>query len=401
MVQEHAVVSEKRGSLSRRVISLLLVVPILSLSWLVLVPAPTTSLWIASLFYVELGWAMLLVLVVGWAMLDRSTWRGKVWGVLAIAGMGILLSPWVDVVNLVNSLPSSVGSMGGERKSPGADALDQQEPLMWQRFFWLSHPDVTQTSVTIPVAPGQSLPLDLYKNTLDNKTKPLLVTIHGGAWRSGSQRQLPAINRYFAARGYVVAAITYRLAPTHQYPTQLQDITAALTWLRSQGKKFGYDPDRIALFGRSAGGHLALMAAYRKVAPGIRGVIGLYAPTDMHWSWANPSNPRVINSHDVLSKFLGGPPEKARSNYDQASPIRFVSKETPPTLLIHGLKDDVVSYKHSRRLIQQLRQHGIRSWLVELPWANHGFDFVLRGPSGQLSLYAMERFLRGHLYRKR
>lgn len=390
--------SHRRISLVRRVLPLLLTAPILAFSWLVLVPAPTSWLWLLSLIYVELGYVLFPILVVGWVLLDRSTWHGKAWAVLCIAGMGILLSPWINIFTLVDSFPSDQTSSSPQQVSHGPGTTEQTRPLLWHRFFWIDQrSDVTRKTFQIPVTTGKTLPLDFYQTKDQKKPLPLVVVIHGGGWRTGNPRQLPAICWYLASRGYVVASITHRLAPQHRYPTQLQDVTAALQWLRSQAPTLPIDPNRIALFGRSAGGHLALLASYRNVVPGIRAVISLYAPADLHWSWANPSNPWVIDSHKVLREFLGGTPQTARQHFDDASPIRFVSKETPATLLIHGLRDDLVSYKQSRRLAEQLRKHGVFVKYLELPWANHAFDFVLNGPSGQFGLYLIEGFLRQRL----
>jgi acetyl esterase/lipase len=221
----------------------------------------------------------------------------------------------------------------------------------------------------------------------------LVVVIHGGAWRSGDPAQLPALNSYLAGRGFSVAAITYRLTPKHIFPAQIEDVEQMIAWLRAEAKTLQIDADRIALLGRSAGGHLALLAGYRKVAKGIRAVVDLYGPTDLHWSWANPSNPWVINSPQVLRAFLGGTPKDKKAAYDAASPLLFVDAQSPPTLLVQGGRDELVSFRQSRRLAERLKQHRVKHFLLEIPWATHGLDANLYGPSGQLYLYALERFL--------
>jgi acetyl esterase/lipase len=101
----------------------------------------------------------------------------------------------------------------------------------------------------------------------------------------------------------------------------------------------------------------------------------------------------VIDSCGVLERFLGGTPEDAGAAYDAATPTVFVGPHTPPTLLIHGSRDELASPVHSRRLAAHLAAHGRPHLLLELPWATHGFEANLAGPGGQLLLFALERFL--------
>ena len=147
------------------------------------------------------------------------------------------------------------------------------------------------------------------------------------------------------------------------------------------------------LAGRSAGGHLALLAGYTAADPAIRGVVAYYAPNDMTWSWNNPTNPRVLDSHKMLSDFLGGTPREASRKFLAASPLSFVDANDPPTLLLHGMRDELVFAAQSTRLAESLRGLGVRHLEIRFPWATHGLDANLSGPGGQLSTYAVERFL--------
>jgi acetyl esterase/lipase len=220
-----------------------------------------------------------------------------------------------------------------------------------------------------------------------------VVVVHGGAWQRGDPSQLAPLNHYLAARGYQVAAISYRLSPAHPFPAAHDDVLAALAYLKKHAADLGLDPTRLALLGRSAGGQLALLAAYTAADPAIRGVVAFYAPTDMRYGYANPANPRVIDSRGVLEAYLGGGPDLASAAYDAASPVDFVGPATPPTLLIHGGRDELVSPRQSERLAERLARAGRPHLLLRLPWATHGCDFNFGGPSGQLSTYAVERFL--------
>jgi acetyl esterase/lipase len=239
------------------------------------------------------------------------------------------------------------------------------------------------------------LQLDLYRPasaSLDSTPLPLIVTIHGGSWSGGNNRELPQLNFYLAARGYAVAAVGYRLAPGNPFPAASDDINAAIDYLKAHAKSFGIDSTRIVLVGRSAGGQLALQSAYTKNDANIKGVVGLYAPTDQVWGWEHPTNIRVYDSFSVLRNFLHGEPSEVHDAYVRASPINYIGSHTIPTLLIHGSMDPLVSVRQSERLDSALALMKRPHLLVEMPWATHGCDYVFYGPCGQTATYAIERF---------
>jgi len=222
---------------------------------------------------------------------------------------------------------------------------------------------------------------------------PLVVMIHGGSWRGGSRRDLPDLNRYLAARGFAVAAVSYRFAPADPHPAASNDIHAAIQFLKSNASRLEIDPSRIALIGRSAGGQLALLEGYTGRDPAIRGVAALYAPSDQLFGYQNPSNPRVLNSTLVLESYLAGNPKTKPDAYRTASPINFVRRSTVPTLLVHGDKDELVWVRQSERLDAKLAAAHRPHFFLRLPWATHGCDYNFNGPCGQISTYAIEVFL--------
>jgi len=254
-------------------------------------------------------------------------------------------------------------------------------------------PEVGYKSLIYAEVDGKTLRLDFYQSQAAKQPTPVVLVIHGGSWRSGDSQQLAPLNSYLAARGYAVAAINYRLAPTWRFPAARDDIIAAFTFLKTRADSLHLDPERFVLLGRSAGGELALLVAYTQHDPAIRGVISFYGPTDLHWSYANPGSPLVIDTHDILHAYLGGSPVQVPANYDAASPIQFVEVSTPPTLLIHGGRDELVSVRQSERLAERLAQARVPHFLLRLPWATHAGDFNFSGPMGQISTYVVERFL--------
>jgi acetyl esterase/lipase len=249
-------------------------------------------------------------------------------------------------------------------------------------------------TMTYVVRNGKPLGLDLYRPARQPADPlPIVVLIHGGSWRGGSRTDLPELNRYLAARGYAIAAISYRFAPQFQHPAASEDVQRAIQFLKSSAPRFGLDAGRIALVGRSAGGQLALLAAYVTRDPAIRGAVAMYAPSDQRFGYENPSNPRVINSTQILEDYLAGNPKTKPEAYWTASPINFVTASTVPTLLIHGVKDELVWVRQSERLDAKLAAAKRPHFLLKLPWATHGCDYNFNGPCGQLSTYAIENFL--------
>jgi acetyl esterase/lipase len=122
-------------------------------------------------------------------------------------------------------------------------------------------------------------------------------------------------------------------------------------------------------------------------------VIAFYAPNDLALAYAKPGNPLMIKSRLLIHDYLGGTPAQRPGVYEAASPLHFVTKATPPTLMIHGSLDPMIWFFHDERLDKRLEEAGVPHFFLRLPWATHGCDANLSGPSGQLSTYAIERLL--------
>jgi acetyl esterase/lipase len=226
---------------------------------------------------------------------------------------------------------------------------------------------------------------------------PCLVVIHGGGWDSGDRTQLASWNVRWAARGWAVAALDYRLAPRHPWPAAGDDIRAALAWLKAESGRLGVDPARFALLGRSAGGQIATAVAYGAGDPAIRGVIALYSPHDMPFAWSVSREDDTLNSIRLFRQYLGGPPDtpERAALYASASGQGLARAGGPPALLLHGYPDTLVWHRHSRRMAARLAEIGVACTHLELPWATHAFDFNADGPGGQLADFAIARFLAG------
>jgi acetyl esterase/lipase len=359
-------------------------------SLVAVVPAQTYRMWQGSIGATELGHYIaliaLLALLPGW----RKSREGRIAALIAGAAVAISLSPLVRAWPVAAALREAVSDM---KPGSGPGALPQPSPLRLTRLFLKpASPDVGVQTLTYTTRAGKPVSLDLYRRE-STARQPLVMIIHGGSWSGGTRADLPELNVYLAARGYVVASPDYRLAPQFPFPAQTEDINAAIDYLKTNAATLGIDPRKIVLAGRSAGGQLALLSAYSKNDRSIRGAISFYGPTDQKWGWDNPTNQRVYDSFATLRGFLGGSPEEKADAYRLSSPLSRAGGHVVPTLLIHGAMDPLVSIEQSARLDSALSRSGVPHLFIRMPWATHGCDYVFNGPCGQISTYAIERFV--------
>lgn len=238
------------------------------------------------------------------------------------------------------------------------------------------------------------LPLNihLYQPHIDG-ARPAVIDIYGGAWQRGTPKDNRKLDSYLAARGYAVFAIDYRHAPAARFPAQLDDVRAALAYIRENAARYRTDPQRLVLCGESAGAQLALLAAYEPGPAPATAVISFYGPTDLASGYSDVPFPDPLDVRAVLRTYLGGTPSEVPERYRAASPVMYVRASLPPTLLIQGRRDHIVKPRFARELQKALLAKGNRAVLVELPWAEHAFDAVFGGIGIQLGLDAVERFL--------
>ncbi|GJF28934.1 hypothetical protein KNE206_16340 [Kitasatospora sp. NE20-6] len=204
---------------------------------------------------------------------------------------------------------------------------------------------------------------------------PVVVWMHGGAFWSGDRRYLPdtvapgAVFDALTAAGLAVATIDYRLSGEAQFPAQLDDVREALAHLRAHGAALGLDTGRLGLWGESAGGTLAALAALTGGGVpdgGVSAVVLWYTPTDL--SVMHPDNP-----DGPEGRLIGGAPALLPEAAAQASPVTHVSPGAPPFLLLHGADDDQVPTLHSARLHALLAEAGVPSTYLPVDGAGHCF----------------------------
>jgi acetyl esterase/lipase len=239
--------------------------------------------------------------------------------------------------------------------------------------------------------------LDLYlpEGRAPGTLSPAVVWIHGGGWIGGTKSEARAkeICPTFAQAGYVVVSIDYKLGPG-SWPLDLLDSKNAVRFLRSHAKEYQIDPDRIAVAGGSAGGHLALMVAFTQgkkefepaapypgVSDAVRAVIDLYGPVELPIPKADqaenpPTGMRKLMA-DALAVF--GAKTLDAEVLRTASPTLYAAKGMPPVLIFHGKADTTVDHEQSEILDRVLQERGIEHEFILLDGVGHSFDFEHSG----------------------
>jgi acetyl esterase/lipase len=258
------------------------------------------------------------------------------------------------------------------------------------------------------------LALDLYlppeTATAPKNGFPLVVYIHGGGWLAGGRHQsgpfvdFPGVLASLAARGYVVASIDYRLSGEAAFPAQIQDVKAAILWLRSHASEYGIDPMKAMTWGDSAGGHLAGLAGVscgathlepvqniKSAAPDTKldtvGVANVSDCVQGSISWYGVFDMATIagqaRQENALSRDVADAPEwrllgcfAAACGADKiaaASPITYVDPQDPPMLLIVGTEDRIVPYQQTLEMEEKLKSAGVPHNLLVLPGIDHSF----------------------------
>jgi acetyl esterase/lipase len=283
----------------------------------------------------------------------------------------------------------AAASVIGIARSRG-DSISLTESL-----FGVTALDTRPEIVTFASGEEWQLQADLYRPPhgagRGDELLPSVVVVHGGGWRYGDKGENQWWNQWLAARGYLVLDIQYRLAPGADWRQATADVQAGIAWIREHATELAADPQRVALLGRSAGGHLALLAAYGdEVGRRPASVIALYAPTDLGLMHAQAGG----DLREAIEALVRGDPATAAADYRLASPVSIVSDNPPPTLLIHGTSDEVVRVEHSRVLARVLEERGASIDLVVIPFiAPHAFDHTAWSPAAQLAREAVAGFL--------
>lgn len=255
---------------------------------------------------------------------------------------------------------------------------------------------------------GHALKLHILRpKAITTEKLPVIVFIHGGGWFEGHHNRGLGPLVHFAERGYLCATVEYRLSGEAKFPAQIEDIKTAMRFLRAKSKEFHIDPQRIGIWGQSAGGHLAALLGtsggvkelegtgdWQKFSSRVQAVVDWNGPTD----FLEPQEAARLASikSDASTRLFGNPPAENRERALQANPITYATKDDPPFLIMHGDADEVVALSQSQLLYEALKKAGVDVTLKIIKGAGH---FGVNGVSPLPKDFAdmMDAFFDKHL----
>ncbi|MDZ4402739.1 alpha/beta hydrolase [Prosthecobacter sp.] len=240
----------------------------------------------------------------------------------------------------------------------------------------------TQTDLEYAKAGDWSLKLDLHRPQAVNP--PLIIYVHGGAWRAGSKSDVPVAE--LLDHGFAIASVDYRLSTQSRFPAQIHDIKAAIRFLRANAARFQVNSEKIAIIGSSAGGHLAALVGVTNGHKELEGTIGenLDQSSDVSCivSFYGASNLQSILGQSTefgltvripaLKLLLGEVPEQKPELAKLASPVAHLDKGDPPLLLIHGDADPQMPVEQSREFAKACEAKKLPVTFITMPGSKHG-----------------------------
>ena len=225
---------------------------------------------------------------------------------------------------------------------------------------------------------GRQLFLDLYLPLPLGQNRPGVIVVRGGGWLVGDRKRFAHVASALAERGLAAACIEYRTADQDAFPAAIQDVKAAVRWMRANAAQYGIDPEVVGTIGGSSGAHMALLVGLTQgiaefegnggnagTPSGVQGVVAMAVPADLlTLSEANKL---------AVAKFLHAMPEEDNEKWRRASPANHIRRDGPPVLLLHGAEDDSVPPSQSIDFAQQYRQAGASAEVYILDGAPHAF----------------------------
>jgi acetyl esterase/lipase len=304
----------------------------------------------------------------------------------------VIAAPAIVVAALL--LTTGCGVFGG---APGGDPTSSaaSEPPVIPRT---GPAEIRQAVAYATTSPRQTL--DLYLPEGDGATVfPIVVLIHGGAFVSGDSSDLAGLAKLLSSEGFAAASINYRLSGDALFPAGLQDVAAAVRYLRANARSWGVDAHRMGVWGESAGAYLASMTAaaadrkrfddvtlgYGGVSSQVQAVVSWFGPSDFatmdeqaRAAGCDASSQEHHLPDSPESLWLGAPLGSVPDRVQAASVVRAVGDASalPPFLLVHGERDCTVAAGQSRQLEQALAQRSAQVRLILVPDAAHGDERI-------------------------
>ena len=323
---------------------------------------------------------------------------------------------WILAASLTLALGTAEAPVAAEQRAKRgqtatprqAEATDQGERVSRRTEVFPSQPGLppsveVRQDVVYGSPNGRDLHLDvIMRRQLPKEPRPAIVFIHGGSWKFGNKGQFRRQAAWLADRLDVFGAlIEYRLSGEAQFPAALEDAKCAVRWVRSVAREYRIDPKRIGVCGGSAGGHLSAMMA---VTNGIQEYEGNGGRADFSSDvqlailfngefdmWDLVEKGSLI---DAMKAFFGGTPDEIPRRYDEASPIKRLTKNTPPMLFLHGDQDRCVSHEQALAMVKRLDEWGVPAEAEIYEGKPHAW--FNKDPDWKITIQRVEPFLKKH-----
>ena len=243
---------------------------------------------------------------------------------------------------------------------------------------------------------GEDLKISVYKSAERKEKMPVYVYIHGGGWTNNDSETMSGLHRSFAEDGFVAFSVNYRLG-TEENPTwdkAIEDCAYALKWVYENAEQYGGDKDNIIVMGESAGGNLALIYSDANASGKLKELYGIDVPVPSATCVMYPVVDVKAYATEGLfltsetpkgfdTPYLGGTVDEYPERTAFVSPENYITKSDPPTLIIHGEKDSLVTVDGSKSYIKKSKEVGADATLVILPYCNHASELLTNNMTHQ------------------
>ena len=338
----------------------------------------------------------LLLASVAAALLTIPLWRAKRRPVLRRIASGsaalAVVASTIITASLVNAATTNGGSV---------DLL---------QAVTLSTPTGPATEITSYVTvDGQALEARIYEPEGGAEGAPVMMYIHGGGWQTGSAEESERTPQHWAGQGWYVVSVNYRLSSAKQatWDQAPADVACGLTWTDRHAAKAGADTDRLTVMGDSAGGHLALLLGWSAAAgaaastcsdqgdvPVPDAVVASYPALDVQYNYDNGRAPAPgFDPQEFTHLFLGGTPARFPDRMRAISPMTYLGKTTPSTLIMQPDRDDFIPAEGNYRGTAIAAKAGVDATIIPVPFAWHGFDALQGGLGGQIKNSVVKSWL--------
>jgi acetyl esterase/lipase len=287
-------------------------------------------------------------------------------------------------------------------------------PISWVDHLRVAAPGPRakpNQTLAFAVMDGKTLYADVYLPERAGSPTTLsapVVMIHGGGYSGGTRSMGRDWDRWFAAGGYTVFDIDYRLDPPVTWNLAAQDVACAMAWVAAHAGTYNISPDRMLVAGQSAGGGLALQVGYGLgdgtvtsscggTVPKPAAIFAIYPPDDFAMAWNRKTGIGPVSGRVFNTGYIGGSPEEFSERYRAVSAIFHVRPGLPPTLIAAGAHDHLVPFDGHTEMVQKLNAAGVPNELVSVPFGEHAYDVAWGSLGGQITRHAAAEFLTRYL----